>query len=64
MDNIADAALTLHRNWLNTIGDSLREPEMIKQVGYLDQAQQARVQQFLNAHGSVPDGVTHLMLVA
>lgn len=58
VDNIADEALKLHRNWLNTVVDSLREPEMTEQVGYLEPAQRNLVQELLDANGNLPDGVT------
>ena len=58
VNNIADQALVLRQNWLNTVIDSLREPEMTEQVRYLDAEQRTVVQQFLEAKGNVPDGVT------
>lgn len=58
VDNIADEALKLHRNWLNTVVDSLCEPEMTEQVGYLDASQRSLVQQLLDANGNLADGVS------
>lgn len=51
VDNIADDAQRLHDNWIRTVVESLREPEMIQQTGYLAAAQKALVEQFVAAAG-------------